>query len=731
MTSLARLFKISIAIIFVLSLSLAAAIPEANDIDSIIEQSQALYRNFQKQSFMTRMQLEYKDKVFNDEEEENLLLSAQKTSAELNQLVDKQEKLKQALENYDGQDWEQKFGQNKLFRKLVNNISLTRTNKLRTDFVQAITSDDYNKNRIFKDILKTIESYNNPPAEIDLIKAKIYTSLAKVDTAYFDKAKKELLKFMPRSDIQQRTSVESSIEYYKLTYQDKEQRDNILNYQLAKSFVNDLEFVLPIVFLQRKLDENAFEKAIVNHPEIKSILGSLVLADLNTNAEFEKTTTFEGNLAALSAWQDGLAKYNKLLKTICSIDKFKTPLALYVTAISCAETGPKESAKLLIDASKMQKSNFDKMLNIAPAAIASQGCLLAYKTFAKDSDDKELTILTFENYLQLVENNVDPKIKYFYCDVLNSLGQKEQSRELLKEISNNPASPYRCQAKYDLILDQMQSGSQTGLTEKVEELIYDCRQANQPEIESEATRIYCRQALSSLNKDSAEKALSVLKNTQLNLDDEIFAFQAKAYLLTDRFIESAEMMLKPGGNCLYSSQVLDIFERAGSDLDKMQYGEEELARLEENCRKVFEAFDNCFDESQKSIAWLYLTEISVFSKQGDAIRLGELEKKLNSTSATASDEFELLRCQARLAMYQHKFLQAGQLWGKFCDLSKDKANMPTEINSSWWQGKYYQLYCFKNSQNAKQSEILHVIEVLERTYPDRDQFWALKISALK
>ena len=731
MTSPARLYKISIAIIFVLSLSLAAAIPEANDIDSIIEQSQALYRNFQKQSIMTRMQLEYKDRFFNDEEKENLRTLAKKTSAELNQLIDKQEKLKQAIEDYSGQDWEQKFGQNKLFRKLVNNISLTRTNKLRTDFVQAIASDDYNKNKIFKDILKTIESYNNPPAEIDLIKAKIYVNLAKVDTAYFDKAKKELLKFMPRSDIQQTTSVESSIEYYKLMYQDKEQRDNVLNYQLPIAFANDLELVLPIVFLQRKLDENAFEKAIESQPEIKPILGSSVLACLNSNAELDDVTTFEANLAALSAWQDGPAKYNKLLETLCSADKFKTPIALYVTAISCAETKPKESVRLLIDASEMQKSNFDKMLNIAPATIASQGCLLAYKTFAKDRDDKELTIQTFENYFQLAENNVEPKIKYLYCDVLNSLGQKEQSRELLKEISNDPASPYCCQAKYDLILDQMQSGLQTGLTEKVEELIYDCRQANQPEIELEATRIYCRLALNSLNKDSAEKALSVLKDTQLNLDDELFAFKAKAYLLTDRFIESAEMMLKPGGNCLYSSQVLDIFERAVSDLDKMQYGEEELARLEENCRKIFAAFDNCFDESQKSIAWLYLTEISVFSKQGDAIRLGELEKKLNSTSVTASDEFELIRCQARLTMYQHKFVQAGELWGKFCDLSKDKADMPTEINSSWWQGKYYQLYCFKNSPNAKQSELLHVIEVLERTYPDRDQFWALKISALK
>ena len=130
MTALARLYKISIAIIFVFNLSLAASIPDANDVNSIIEQSQAVYRNFLKQSFMTRMQIEYKERFFNDEDRKSLLSLAQKTSAQLNRLIGKQEKLKQTIEDYSGQDWEQKFGQNRLFRKLVNNISLINTNKL-------------------------------------------------------------------------------------------------------------------------------------------------------------------------------------------------------------------------------------------------------------------------------------------------------------------------------------------------------------------------------------------------------------------------------------------------------------------------------------------------------------------------------------------------------------------------------------------------------------------------
>jgi len=269
------------------------------------------------------------------------------------------------------------------------------------------------------------------------------------------------------------------------------------------------------------------------------------------------------------------------------------------------------------------------------------------------------------------------------------------------------------------------------LIEKIEELIYDCQEAKQAKIELQATRIYCRIVLNNLNKDKAKKALSVLRKTQINLDDEISAFKAKAYLLTDRFIESAKTMLKLKGNCLHHRQVLDIFEQVTGNLDKIQYKQEELTELEKNCRKIFEAFDNCFDKSQKSIALLYLTEISIFSNRGNAVRLSEIEKQLDLTSVVACGEFKLLRCQARLTMYQQKFTQAENLWGKFCDLSKNKVDIPIEINSSWWQGKYYQLYCFKNSPSAKQSELLHIIEVLERTYPDMPQFWALKISALK
>lgn len=731
MKALARLYKISIVIIFILNLSLAASIPDANDINCVIEQSQQIYHDFQKQSFMTRMQVEYKDKFFNGEDQKKLLILAQKTSTKLNQLIDEQEKLKQAIEDYSGQDWEQKFSQNGLYRKLINNISITRANKLRADFVKAIASDDYNKNMTFREILKAIESFSNHPAEIDLIKSKIYASLAKVDLTYFDKAKKGLSNIIIRSDVSQQTTVESSIEFYKLTYQNTEQRDSILNYNLPSSLANDLELILPVVLLQRKLDGNTFEKAVEKQPQIKLILGPLVLANLNDDAEFKKTTTFEAKLAALSAWQDGPEKYSKLLGTLSSNEKFKTPVVLYVAAISCAENRPRRSAKLLIDASKRQKIDFDKILNIAPATIASQGCLLAYKTFAKDKDNEELTILTFENYFQLAGNDIDSRIEYLYCDVLNSLGQKEKSRELLKKISDDPASPYRYQSKYDLILEDLQRGLKTGLLEKVEELIYDSRQANQLEIESQAIKIYCHLALDSLDTDKAQKALSILKDTQLNLDDEIFAFKAKAYLLTGCFIESAKTMLELENNCLYFNQALDIFERAAADLDKMQYKQKELTELEENCRKVFGAFDSCLDKSQKTITELYLIEISIFVKQDDAVILEEIKKKLNSIAMADDNEFELLRCQARLMMCQHKFAQAGELWGKFCDLSKDMTKVPIEKNRSWWQGKYYQLYCFKNSPNAQKSELLHIIEVLERAYPDRDQFWALKISALK
>ncbi len=732
MTVWIRLYKTALVIIFTLNLSLAANIPEANDINCIIEQSQTIYRNFMKQSFMIRMQLEYKEKFFNSQDKENLRLLAQKASTELNQLIDKQEKLKQAIEDYSGDDWEQKFGENRLFRRLANNISLSRENMLKTDFVTAIACDEYNKNRIFKNILNVIESDPNPGEYVELLRAKIYANLSKVDIAYFDTAKKELSKLFIRSNILQETDVETLIEDYKLTYDKPEQRDGILNYELPSPLANDPEFVLPVVFLQRKLDENAFEKWIAKNPEIKPILGALVLADLDSKADFEDITTFEVKLAVLSAWNEGAVKYNKLLESLCSVDKFKTPLVLYVTAISYAETKPEESVKLLIDASKMQKNNFDKMLNIEPATAASQGCLLAYKTFAKEKADKELTVLTFENYFQLAEGDTDQKIKYLYCGVLNSLGEQGQSRELLEEISNDDASSYRCQAKYDLITDQIQSGSQAGVIEKIEELIYDSRDANQPKTELEATRIYCRLVLNSTNKDKAGKVLSVLKNTQINFDDEIFIFIAKAYLLTDGFVESTQTMLKLEAKCGYCGEVLDIFEHMTDFLDRMQYKQAELIDLEENCRKLFAAFDSCFDKSQKSIALLYLTEISVFSNQGDALRLGEIEKQMDfAVIAGSIEEAELIRCQARLAMYQQKFAQAGNLWGKFCDLSKNKGDLPTELNDRWWQGKYYQLYCFKNSPDAKQSELLHIIEVLERTYPDREQFWDLKISYLK
>ena len=263
MVNSAKLYKIVILIIFAFSFSLAIAIPEAKIINWTIEKNQEQYQKFIQQSFIIRMAAEYKGKFLSEQDKEQLLSLARETSKRLSQLQNKQQRLKQEIEDYEADDWEEKFGENKLFRKLINNIFQTELNKLKVDLWQAFACDGYDRNLIFKKILKNIESCDRPPAAVDLIKAKIYASLAKVDAAYFDEAKKQLSRLMIRSDISQKTAVESSIEYYKLTYQEPEHGDDIVNYQLPGHLSNDLEFMLPVVFLQRKLEVGYNRAAIL------------------------------------------------------------------------------------------------------------------------------------------------------------------------------------------------------------------------------------------------------------------------------------------------------------------------------------------------------------------------------------------------------------------------------------------------------------------------------------
>ncbi len=108
---------------------------------------------------------------------------------------------------------------------------------------------------------------------------------------------------------------------------------------------DDFELHLRLAFLAMRLGETELlEKVIEKWPQAEDFTGGVILSGIADRTagglDAEKISVFEVQLAAKAAWQNGIEAYKGPLSRLCKIEKFQTPLLLYVTAMAYAESSP-------------------------------------------------------------------------------------------------------------------------------------------------------------------------------------------------------------------------------------------------------------------------------------------------------------------------------------------------------------------------------------------------------
>ncbi|MDH4238919.1 MAG: hypothetical protein OEW48_05105 [Phycisphaerae bacterium] len=751
-----KITTVFLAAIFFLFLQerLANAIPTEDDINSLAEKARHTIETFMQKSFQLRMAYEYSSKFLSRRDKEKLETLAKMAGDQLPAIEASQRKIKQQIEDYQGDDWDDRYGSTGLWRKLSADLYITAEYKGQIDFYLALTARQPQRNKILHKILTQIDvsdtTYHS--AELQLLRARIYSLLSRTDSSYKPLATQEFNLLMVRSDMRHSTPFRTAIERIRLFGPTVPDQLNTLAENIAKSRCkDDIELVLLLAFLQRRYEPVSLKRTVQTWPQIEDFLGSLALSDLSnrikegqlTEQYLQQISVFEAGLAAQAAWKNQTQQHKTLLGRLSGTEKFQTPLILYVTAIALADSSPAEAVNLLIKASTLQSAGGEQKsdkLKIEAHEIAKQAAQLAYGFYNHNSADCRLAVEAFGNYHIMAAEKIDEQLEYLYTTILNNCGQIEKSKILLEKIANRPTGHWRNRAKLDLITAAIQQSQPINREKRIEilkqldNLITDCRRRNEDnKLRTEVINVYCRLLLESKEKASARKMLGILTDVEIAIDPNLNLFKANALRQLGKLDESAESLCEiVNSNSYKYTEAMELLSESIEKIDYFQAKLDGFPKMVKNCHKLASYCRDHAGEGDNRRIDLMLAEISTFATEKEHRKLFLASKLVNSLAKQGdANDINLLRCRARLLTAKGKFAEAARLWAQIAKMQQNNTNGAYQRTWKWWRAKFYELDCFAKTPQTEKQEILHTIEVLESSFTDIPPLWAEKLDLLK
>jgi hypothetical protein len=673
--------------------SAAKQLPTAQDINNFADSAKSAIDTFQQQSFRLRMQHEYSGKFLSSEDRENLRALADAAVEKLTAIAKEQNKLKQQIEDYTGDDWDERYGATGLWRKITSDLYATKLLRYEIDYWRALAGEKVEQLQILKDILAEMERLDlkpppsqrirqtNPPPAVQLLRARVYALMAKSEPDYKRAATKEYDDLKTRSDISAAASFRIAIEEAASIGPDEPNQLDTMPQQIAQAgLCDDTELIIAAASLLRRQNRlQAFENMLQLCPQVSDEVGALALADLSDSANGQKpeqVSVFEAQLAAKAAWSDGPQNHIKTLTTLAGEKKFQTPLILYVTALALEDSHPDKSVELMIQTSNLQKSEESPILDITPQELAAQASELAFKLFVENKSDCKTALNAFENYGAIASEGVDDKLKYFNSVVLYQCGQAAKGGKLRRELADSSEGYWRNRARLDLIMESL-----------------------------------------------AQKEIS--NDIKWNALAETAAFMAGT-------IETED--------CEYADESLVVADEIIDRIEQFQADSNDPTKTAQDCRKLAQFAYDCLDGEIKHRAGLVLAEATIIAAEGNEQVLKEAEKLIQNLSKGVPDnDADYLRCRARLLTEQQKFADAAGLWSSIADILKQEKtppgdglrHLPQERSWHWWEAKFYELYCWSKLPDTKAGEVLHTVEVFQNSYNNIPSLWAKKLQGLK
>ncbi|MHC4216196.1 MAG: hypothetical protein ACYSWP_22820, partial [Planctomycetota bacterium] len=340
-----------------------SALPNADDITKKTDSARKTINEFMLDSFELRLKYDFHGKFTNKQDAESLNKLAKNANYKLIDILAEQLTKKHQIEQYQGPDWDKRYGSTGLWRKLTSNIYLASLSRLEILFFLALSSGQPQKSELIQTMLNEINSLEQQKQKripLLLLQARALALLSQQDNKLTKSALEKFDLLRQQTENKPALAVRIAVERLKLLEPAEPGELTNLAKEIEKTGdANSIEPALSLTLLMRRYNHKNFEKTVNRFPQTKEVIGSLILQDLTDNPQqnndMQHLSTFEAELAALSAWKTNPDNYRQTLQQLSSIDKFQTPPVLYVTAAAQTDSSVTEAITLLLKAADSQR----------------------------------------------------------------------------------------------------------------------------------------------------------------------------------------------------------------------------------------------------------------------------------------------------------------------------------------------------------------------------------------
>lgn len=658
------------AILLPCTAALAQEPVTAEQVEKLAGRSTQTFQQFLRDSFDIRMRYRFERTCVGNDDKNTLFELANKTSETLGDIEIRQKGQKQRIEDYQGDDWDTRYGQSGLWRRLSGQIYQTILNGCTSDFYTALTFEGSRRTHILHstleeaDKLKEIEITN----QLRLLRARILTELAEREPGYKLIAIEEYDKLSAGGD--EFFRIAAAVERYRL--EDFADVNKLRDISEMFTENTNIELVLELAYLQLEHDQQGLEKTLLRfQPQIKSFLGDTILRNLYQKfianelleKDLQKIHPLGLDLAAEAALSKETGGYESFFEWLSESKDLRSPAVLYVCAVKLAKVSPRKAIRLLIEASRHPKSESGYGLKLEPELIAEKGVQLAYNSFLLESSDCNGVLGAFENYRNIAQGWLNKGLEFKYGIVLGDCGKQKQAEGLFRAIAEKNDEKWQKEAKKILTLIEIRENNHTNIQQKGELLT-------------------------------------------------LFAG-----------------MIETEDDCKYVGDAMTLLRAVIENIEQIDYLNEQQIVIA--AEKMARFCYDCGDGQFKDESALLLAESVLLSGVGDK-NFDEVKMLLDQVSNDYQrDNLSVLRCRARFFAVQGSYDKAGRLWAKICRIRREELTGNGRRSYGWWRAKFYELYCLSQKDNSDIKKLSHTIEVLQNSFGDIPQFWEEKLDQLK
>ncbi|MHC5061017.1 MAG: hypothetical protein ACYTFK_08025 [Planctomycetota bacterium] len=720
----------------------AQPVPDKDDVSAQAEAAHKSFQNFMRQSSVPRLEYEYKESFIDQADRGKLGELAMGSSLELEKIYNVQDGLRKRIEDYEGDDWDLLYGQTGLWRKVCADSQQTLFLKAGVDYFTAFASSGRDRERILEDIVRRCKANGDKWGPVGhLLRAKtfelsgdneaateaidlIYNSGDLSDTVYFEA---EILKSRLR-----RTS---SSELLKRLFARAD----------SSSCADDFELHLRLAFLALRIGEaELLEKVVERWPQAKDFAGRVILSGIVDRAkgglDAEELTIFEVQLATGAARQKGAGEYKELLSRLCKVERFQSPLLLYVAALAWTEPSPQAAVEYYLRAAKAQEKQKSGELDIEAVEIAKQGAQLAHRLYYEGSYGRGIAREMIDYYCRLGGKEIDETIRYLSTRLLSDEGRDGEADELLRKIARS-GGKYSKQARLDLIIGELQKSPddrsvRDRLKKELEGLISSAEPMGEQDrsARAEATVLYCQLLLDEDDQGCARKVLGLLSRSRRIDTERLAILKVGAFLRLNKLRDAVRELLKAAevGGCAWSQRGVEALNAVLTDeIDQFVEEEADFAEHVDNCNRLAEYCLACVEGELRPAADLIAAEFAVLTADGDENKLAGADGILVKLASQGYDgDVGWVRCKARLLCARGEFAAACKAWGWVASAART-AGVSSRQSERWWRAKVHEIRCWGRLPDTTKADVAHAVDVLESSFSDISGFWAAKLKRLK